>query len=204
MENTQIGFYGQQEGERILYVVRPYPLAIFLHLLKAYAAAAAIVITFMIIGVQIKSFKPVVSTIGLTTGAVVALVGTLIVKASQQKSIAYVTDRRLVRFEPTNIFATNMRTLTWDEAVKVKTFPPNLVWKILMVGTVVIHARTTIVTPEEPKPSTVTADDIALTDVYYYRDLGNYIDKILFTYKRQPKEMETFKAFVPMPKGQRD
>jgi len=185
-------------------VVRPYPLAIFLHLLKAYAAAAAIVITFMIIGVQIKSFKPVVSTIGLTTGAVVALVGTLIVKASQQKSIAYVTDRRLVRFEPTNIFATNMRTLTWDEAVKVKTFPPNLVWKILMVGTVVIHARTTIVTPEEPKPSTVTADDIALTDVYYYRDLGNYIDKILFTYKRQPKEMETFKAFVPMPKGQRD
>ena len=88
--------------------------------------------------------------------------------------------------------------------MKVKTFPPNLVWKILMVGTVVIHARTTIVTPEEPKPSTVTADDIALTDVYYYRDLGNYIDKILFTYKRQPKEMETFKAFVPMPKGQRD
>jgi len=54
MENTQIGFYGQQEGERILYVVRPYPLAIFLHLLKAYAAAAAIVIR----ADMAKEFRP--------------------------------------------------------------------------------------------------------------------------------------------------
>ena len=43
-----------------------------------------------------------------------------------------------------------------------------------------------------------------LTHVYYYRDLGNYIDKILYTYKQKPKEMKKIKPFVEKPKGQRD
>lgn len=52
-------------------------------------------------------------------------------------------------------------------------------------------------------PYIVTDDDIELADIYYYRDLGNYIEKILFLYKKQPKEVANLNAFVPKPKGKR-
>ena len=72
----------------------------------------------------------------------------------------------------------------------------------MMVGTVVVHARTTVKTSDE-NVSHTAADDIELTDIFLYRDLGNYIDKILFTYKQMPKEVADIHPFVPKPKGQR-
>ena len=35
-------------------------------------------------------------------------------------------------------------------------------------------------------------------------DLGNYIDKILFTYKQMPTGVANIRPFVPKPKGERD
>ncbi|MDO8341404.1 MAG: hypothetical protein Q7T59_05520, partial [Candidatus Woesebacteria bacterium] len=58
-------------------------------------------------------------------------------------------------------------------------------------------------TVDEELNNTVTADDIELDNIYLYRDLGNYIDKILFTYKQMPKEVSEIHPFVPKPKGQR-
>ena len=140
---------------------------------------------------------------GLALAVVIVVVGTKIVTDYQVRNISYITDRRLVRFEPTTLFATNSRTLTWDEVVKVKTYPPNMLWKQLAIGNVVVHART----PGRPDDSHgmngMTADDIQLTDVFYYKDLGNYIDKILFTYKQKPKDIALIRPFVPKPKGER-
>jgi hypothetical protein len=78
--------------------------------------------------------------------------------------------------------------------VKVKTYPPNFVWKQMAIGNVTVHSRT---------PEGASADDITLTDVYYYKDLGNYIDKILFTYKQKPKEIADIRPFVTRPRGER-
>ena len=142
------------------------------------------------------------SLLAIILGIAISVVGSKLISDSQRKNIAYLTDRRIVRFEPTTFFATNIRTLSWDEVVKVKTYSPNMVWKQLAVGTVVVHARSTL-RVDEPKADTVTVDDIEMDDVYLYRDLGNYVDKILFTYKRRPREVAGIHPFVPKPKGQR-
>jgi hypothetical protein len=139
---------------------------------------------------------------GIVIALILAVIGTKIVTDYQTRDIAYITDRRLMRFEPTTLFATNPRSLTWDEVVKVKTYPPNAIWKQLAIGNVIVHARTPS-RPDEHTPGAVAADDIELKDVYYYKDLGNYIDKILFTYKQKPKEMDTIRPFVAKPKGER-
>ncbi len=47
-------------------------------------------------------------------------------------------------------------------------------------------------------------EDVRVTDVYYFEDLANYIDKILFTFKNTPGDIAAIKPFVPHPKGQRD
>jgi len=201
MINTEKAFYGQQEDEKILYVVKPHIIATFIGLLKLYLVAFAALIMFFVLGGTV-SLSGIFYTAGIIIFAVLMVFGTRIIQGFQDRSISYITDRRIVRFEPTTFFATNIRTLSWDESVKVKTFSPNILWKQMMVGTVVVHARTTVKTSDE-NVSHTAADDIELTDIFLYRDLGNYIDKILFTYKQMPKEVADIHPFVPKPKGQR-
>jgi hypothetical protein len=201
MHNSESDFFGKQDGERILYVVKPHPLSLTFKLFKVYLIALAVFLVIWVLGTQLV-FLDLFLLAGLVIAAVIAIAGTKIVTDYQKRDMAYITDRRLMRFEPTTLFATNPRSLTWDEVVKVKTYPPNAIWKQLAIGNVVVHARTPA-RPDETTPGTVAADDIELKDVYYYKDLGNYIDKILFTYKQKPKEMDIIRPFIAKPKGER-
>jgi hypothetical protein len=201
MHNSETDFFGKQDGERILYVVHPHPLSLTFRLIKIYAVALAVLVVIVVLGWQL-GFTHVFFLIGTILALLMAVIGTKIVTDYQKRDIAYITDRRLIRFEPTTLFATNPRSLTWDEVVKVKTYPPNAFWKQMAIGNVVVHARTPA-RPDEHTPGAVAADDVELKDVYYYKDLGNYIDKILFTYKQKPKEMEEIHAFVAKPRGER-
>jgi len=203
MVNTERDFYGKQEDEKILYVVHPHPLANTFGLIKVYASGLVVALALILIGTTTPSLAGIFTLLGIGIFASVIIFGTSVVLNWQARSVAYITDRRLVRFEPTTLFATNSRALTWDEVVKVKTYPPNFIWKQLAIGNVTAHARTSIRTAEDTPIGTVTADDIELKDVYYYRDLGNYIDKILFTYKQKPREVTEIRPFVPKPRGQR-
>jgi membrane-bound ClpP family serine protease len=201
MHNSDTDFFGKQEGERILYVVKPHLLSLIFKLLKIYLIAFAVFLVLIILGTQLV-FLNLFLLGGAILAVVIAIVGTKVVTDYQRRDMAYITDRRLMRFDPTTLFATNPRSLTWDEVVKVKTYPSNVFFKQLAIGNVVVHARTPA-RPDEHTPGTVAADDIELKDVYYYKDLGNYIDKILFTYKQKPKEMETIRPFIAKPKGER-
>jgi len=201
MHNSDADFFGRQEGERILYVVKPHPLSLTFKLFKIYLVAFAVFVVLAVLGTQLV-FLNLFIIGGLIAAVIIAAIGTKIVTDYQKRDVAYITDRRLMRFEPTTLFATNPRSLTWDEVVKVKTYPPNALWKQLAIGNVVVHARTPG-RPDEHTPGAVAADDIELKDVYYYKDLGNYIDKILFIYKQKPKEMEEIRPFVTKPKGER-
>lgn len=203
MINTNKAFYGQQENEKILYVVRPHFLANIISLAKVYLVAIVVFAVFFLMAKIISTETNLLHILGIGVGAIIFLVGTKFVQSYQKRNVSYITDRRIVRFDPTTFFATNIRTLSWDEAVKVKTFSPNIILKQSMVGTVVIHARTSVKTVDEEITHTMAADDIELKDVYLYRDLGNYIDKILYTYKQIPAEMKSLRPFIPRPKGQR-
>lgn len=202
MHNSDTDFFGKQTDERILYVVKPHPISLTFKLVRIYVIALVVFVVFVILGAQIPSIGGWFFGAGLVLSLGMIVSGTKIIVDYQARDIAYITDRRLIRFEPTTLFATNPRSLTWDEVVKVKTYPPNFFWKQLAIGNVVVHARTPA-RPDDSGHGEIMADDIQLSDVYYYRDLGNYIDKILFTYKQKPKEMEEIRAFVPKPRGER-
>lgn len=203
MHNSDRDFYGKQTDEKILYVVRPHPLATIFSLAKIYLIAVIVSVALIVIGIQVASLSGVFTTMGVILFLLIVFIGTKIVLDWEGRDIAYITDRRLVRFEPTTLVATNSRTLSWDEVVKVKTYPKNFIYKQMAIGNVVVHARTSIRTAEDTPVSNVAADDIEIKDVYFYRDLGNYIDKILFTYKQKPAEIVNIMPFVPKPRGER-
>lgn len=202
MCNSETDFYGKQEDERILYVVRPHPMATTVKLGQIYLISLAVLFVLAILGTQIQVASNLFFVGGAILAIVMIIIGTKVITDYQKRNIAYITDRRLVRFEPTTLFSTNPRSLTWDEVVKVKTYPPNFIWKQLAIGNVVVHSRTPT-RPDAMGHGDVTADDIELKDVFYYRDLGNYIDKILFTYKQKPKEMDGIHPFITKPRGER-
>lgn len=202
MQNSDEDFFGRQENEKILYVVRPHHMARIFTLIKIYAVAILLLVVLVVLGKQIQIAPVLFYLGGIVLSVATILFGTKLVGDYHKREVAYITDRRLVRFDPTTMFATNSRALTWDEVVKVKTYPPNMLWKQMAIGNVVVHARTPG-RPDAMGHGDITADDIILNNVYYYRDLGNYIDKILFTYKQKPIEMDSIRPFVAKPRGER-
>lgn len=197
-------FYGQQEGETILYTLIPHPLTLWLALSKLYLGALALIVTGQIITAQLPAGFGGVAATGSLTGLALAVLGTMAVMQMRAKSRSYITDRRIIRFYAHNPFATAIRSLNWDQAVKVKTFPPNIVFKMARIGTVIVHSKSTIINNDQPiRENMVNNDDIELEEVFYYKDLGNYIDKIIYLYNRQPANLKNLKPFIPKPKGLR-
>jgi len=206
MINTDREFYGQQAGERILYVIRPFPLALATMLVKFILASGVVMLLVTAAGRQIflSRYQLDIVVGGGAAAALILGAGMWITDTVRRKNVAYITDRRIVKFEATNPFATAIRSLSWEEAVKVKTPPTNFIWKQLMVGTVVVHAKTTVASIDLTKTeNVVTDDDVEVKHVYFYRDLANYIEKILFLYKKRPKEIAELVPFVPKRKGLR-
>lgn len=206
MLNTDGSFYGQQSGERILYVARPHPFSLAIYLSKFLIAAGLVFSASIAVAGQryISQYGRELVTAGAASAGVILGAGGWLTNSIKRKNAAYLTDRRVVKFESATPFATNIRSLSWEEAVKVKTFPPNFIAKQLMIGMVVIHAKTTIAPADADRPeNTVTDDDVEIRNVYFYRDLGNYIEKILFLYKKRPKEISGLKPFVPQKRGMR-
>lgn len=204
MINTESQFYGQQAGENILYVIHPHIVTLYIALVKL-AIAVGVVLAGTVIAASVPPFtssQGTILTIGTIMSVIIGAIGLWITLTA--KSIAYVTDRRIVKFDPTAPFATNTRSLSWDEVVKVKTFSHHLLLKQMKIGTVLIHAKSTIASTDVTKKENVTTDDdVEIANVYYYRDLGNYIEKILYLYKKHPKEIADLPKFVPKPRGKR-
>jgi len=203
-KTNKILFYGQHEDERILYVVQPHPWAKKLKLIQLAVAVGLILIAFFSLAGIVDFVRSIAIMIGIALAAIAGVGGYLSIHLSEGKNVAYITDRRVVRFRAVTPLTQASRTLSWDEAVKVKTFSPNMFLRMANVGTVIIHAKSTVMATNMSEPTMVADDDVELSEVYYYQDLGNYIDKILYLYKRKPQDLETVKAFVPKPKGQRD
>jgi len=191
MESTPKAiFHGQQDNENILSTITPHKLAFTLEYAKLYAVSFFFLIGFL----SFQKISPLFVFVGAAATLLALFLGSFFYRSIHSQRIAYITNRRIVRFEPSNAFVVNTRSLTWDNIIKVKTFPPNFIWRTKNIGTVIIHSKTT---------STDVNDDIILRDVHYYKDLGNYLDKILYLYVHDQKELDNIHPFVAKPKGQR-
>lgn len=193
-------FPGQQSDEKVLYEIRPHVYALHASLVKLYLFSLVLFVVFAFLA----RLSSILFLLGTILAGAIAVLGSWATIAIFKKSVSYLTDRRIVRFEAATPFAMNVRALGWDDVVKTKTFPRNVFWKMLMIGTVIIHAKSTYVhTHEQTRENVYTNDDLDLEHVYYYRDLGNYIDKILYLYKHNPADLQAMRPFVPKPRGQR-
>lgn len=185
-------FDGQQSDERVLYIVTPHIYAKYL----AIARLIGLVILLGLVLVLIASIVPAISSILAFVGVLVSVVllttGIWWNQTVYSRSKTYITDRRIIRFDVASPFFQTKRALFWNEALKAKGFAPNLLFRMLNIGTVLVE------------PHMANAEDVRINDVHYFEDLANYIDKILYTFKNKPTEISLIRPFVPKPRGHRD
>lgn len=185
-------FEGQQTGERVLYTVLPHALAkIF-----AIARLVLLVVFFFLIVLLISTIVPqyggIFRLVGILFGILVLGGGVWWNTIVYAKAKTYLTDRRIVRVDVVSPFFQTKRALFWSEALKAKAYAPNILYRFLNIGTIQVMAQM------------AEHEDVTVKDVYYFEDLANYIDKILFTFKNTQSEILNIKPFVPKAKGQRD
>lgn len=185
-------FDGQQEGERILYTITPHAIHKYLAVARLLFLALFFFVVLWVIGGIVPVMTAVLRFLGFLLAVALLIIGFWWNLTVFKKSRTYITDRRIIRFDVVSPFFMTKRALFWNEALKAKAYAPNLLFRSLKIGTI------------DVEPQLAEHEDVRVTDVYYFEDLANYIDKILFTFKNKPEDIAAIKPFVPKAKGQRD
>ncbi len=189
---TSIQFDGQQSDERILYVITPHQYATYIAISKIVLLSILFfLILSFIAGVLPGAYSSAIRMSGFIFSLILIISGVLWNQKVYHQSKTYITDRRIIRFEIVSPFFQAKRMLFWSEALKAKAFSPNLFYRMLKIGTIQVE------------PHLSGGENVRVTDVYYFEDLANYIDKILYVVKNSPQEITSLRPFVPKPKGER-
>lgn len=186
-----IVFDGQQEGERILYEIHPHLLAKYLAIGRIILLALSLFFVLLLTAGVAPAFATLLKVTGLAMSLLLIATSVWWNNKVYGESKTYITDRRIMRVTPVSPFFQTKRSLFWSEALKAKGFAPNFFCRSLGIGTV------------EIAPQMSEHENVIVTDVAYFEDIANYIDKILFTFKNKPTEVSLLKPFIPKPRGHR-
>jgi hypothetical protein len=187
-----IQFEGQQTGERILAELHPHPLMPTIKL-AAYTIGVALFVVFLLLISVLAGPMALPLQLGaLILGAIAIAFLLYLNHAWLSRTKTYITDRRIIRFEMLSPVFVAKRALFWNEVLKTKSFTPNLILRLSKIGTVKVE------------PHLQEGESIVISDVYYFEDIANYIDKVLYLSKNAPAELATVKPFVFAPRGKRD
>lgn len=188
---TTIVFDGQQEGERILYEIRPDRISKYLAITRVVFLALGLFTVLLLTAGVALAIAPILRLGGFVVMAILIGVSVWWNGKVYDNSKTYITDRRIMRFEMVSPFFQAKRSLFWNEALKAKGYAPNILYRNLGIGVV------------EVAPHMDQHEDIIITDCAYFEDIANYIDKILYTFKQTPSAITDLKPFIPKPRWQR-
>lgn len=184
-------FSGQQDGERVLHKFGAHPMAFWTDLIPYLITYALLGTLCWFVADWFPDYTNLIKLVALATCVVLSGVTMWWLARYYRLVQVILTERRIVRFEPQFPFFTRKRMLFWTNVLKTKAMSKNVFLRFFKVGELIIS------------PVTGEDEDIKIDYVYYYDDLANYIDKILFLAKHTPAELYTLNEFVLKPKGKR-
>ena len=191
MLNSDTQFPGQQADERILYCFRPHKFKKFAGLVNVVLITAALIALFAYAAQTIDVLQEDWLLYGYAAIALLAAVLLWWHLRWCATFRAYITDRRVMRFEAVFPVMEKRRALYWTEVTKAKGVAPNFLWRMMNVGTV------------EVMPFVSDLENLELTYAHYFEDLASYIDKLVFLRKSNSSEIANVRPFVARPYGKR-
>lgn len=184
-------FRGQQEGERILYVIRPHEIMLINGLIGNSLLAFLFMVAWLRGGPVLVEFFPWADPVVWMLIISCYLGSCAWLYKYWKRFRVFVTERRLVRFEPSFPVTESRRTLFWKDVLKTKSLSSSVIGRLLMIGSL------------EVVPSRGDDQGMRIPYVYYHEDIANYFDKIVYLTNAEPGQLKTVRPFVPAPPGER-
>lgn len=186
-----IHFDGQQSDERILYVIMTHPLSRYIALIRWLFFPFLLFFVLQFIARLAPDFSTLLRMSSFFVLGVLCILVFLWNRKVYTQSKTFITDRRIVRFKVVSPLLTSKRMLFWNEVLKAKAHRKNFFWHLFNVGMVRVE------------PQLTDKEEVFVSDVPFYEDVANYIDKIIFTVKNKPQDIALLQTFIAKKKGKR-
>lgn len=204
-------FPGQATDERILYVTREHVLFLWLRIAFVVLLAGTILAASYVFGMAFQAIFPK-SVLGFTLPITLVLVGVFAtvgwwwVHGIWRKSLAIVTNKRLIKIIYTTPFNRYNQSLPLEMIVDTSCNNQGLVEGIahawLQIGTLTARSSASSSGVATEDIDRVNKKYFYLENIQYCEDLQQYLNKIISLLHQSPAQLDTFRPFIPHLKGE--
>jgi hypothetical protein len=203
----QSRFPGQASDERVLYVTREHPLFLILRLSFVFLVGLSIILASVILNrtISLILISPLLSELILAVLFLFFLfmiVGAWWVFTLWKKSVAIVTNKRLIKFIYTTPFNRYNMSLPLEMIVDTSFHNRGLLSSYLKIGSITARSSASSSGVATDDPSRVNKKYFYIENIRYAEDLQQYLNKLINTLLKQPKKLVNFRPFLPYLKGE--
>lgn len=203
----QLRFPGQASDERVLYVTREHPLFLILRLSFVFLVGLSIILASSILNRTISLIftSQLLSEIILMMFFLFSLfmiIGAWWVFTLWKKSVAIVTNKRLIKFIYTTPFNRYNMSLPLEMIVDTSFHNRGLLSSYLKIGSITARSSASSSGVATDDPSRINKKYFYIENIKYAEDLQQYLNKLINTLHKQPQKLANFRPFLPYLKGE--
>lgn len=203
----QSRFPGQASDERVLYITKEHLLFLILRLSFVFLVGLSIILASSILNRTISliftsQLLSELILLMLFILFVFMLVGAWWVFTLWKKSVAIVTNKRLIKFIYTTPFNRYNMSLPLEMIVDTSFHNRGLLSSYLKIGSITARSSASSSGVATDDPSRVNKKYFYIENIQYAEDLQQYLNKLINTLHKQPKQLADFRPFLPHLKGE--
>ena len=203
----QSRFPGQASDERILYVTREHPRFLFLRLAFVLLVGLSIILAGSILNrtlnaVMTNQLLSELILVILVIFFIFMVIGVWWVFTLWKKSVAIVTNKRLIKFIYTTPFNRYNMSLPLEMIVDTSFHNRGFLSSYLKLGSITARSSASSSGVATDDPARVNKKYFYIENIQYAEDLQQYLNKLINTLHKEPKELVNFRPFLPNLKGE--
>lgn len=200
-------FPGMSTDERILYITREADTMLYLRQVVVVVAGALIFLTGGATGQLIDSFfttnlRWIFESVAAVFALIFLLVGFWWVSILWKKSIAVITNKRLIKFVYTTPWNRHELSLPLDMVVDTGAYSKGFVQALFKLGVFTARSSASSSGVATDDPGRVNKKYFYIENVTNFQDIHHYLSKVLFVFRQDWKSLANFRPFLPHLKGE--
>jgi hypothetical protein len=204
----QTRFPGQASDEKILYITREHSIFLLMRLFFIFGIGLSIILTTVLLSRTVSlifatNVLPSIILIMLLSFCLFILIGSWWVFVLWKKSIAIVSNKRLIKFIYTTPINRYNMSLPLDMIVDTSCHNKGFLSSYLKIGSVTARSSASSSGLATADTSRINKKYFYLENIKYFEDLQQYLNKLINTLHKEPKKLSQFRPFIPHLKGEK-
>jgi hypothetical protein len=200
-------FPGQASDERILFVTRESEIMLLVRRLTVVITAAVIFLCGYGLGAAFGSLLGIAAgslfgTVSAAIAVVFLVVGFWWTTVLWKKSLALITNKRLIKFIYTTPWNRHNLSLPLDMIVDTGAYSKGFLQAAFRLGTFTARSSASSSGVATDDPARVNKKYFYIENVINAEDIHHYINKVLFVYRQDWQKLSNFRPFLPHLKGE--